>query len=284
MRSAEPAAPGAPPPSPVAFRPSLRVWLTGLLVGATALAVLTATLLFLPRMERQGMDDSRARVDKGLATVHRQLASDGDRALRLADESELLATRPALVEAFAGRDLPALNELLVQARNQFTGCPGGCTSAIAVVDENRMAVAEQPPRALYDYNRSWVVRNALRANQASPYRPQRGVDARATPANPLADLGLYVAYPIVIDGSPAGAVVILRVYNDALMQELADLTGLDVAVVKSDALIAGSRDVRALFQPPNVRPPAQRLAPVEPVHQIGEQRFVAASEPVRSWT
>ena len=54
-----------------------------------------------------------------------------------------------------------------------------------------------------------------------------GIDARRDAGEPLADLGLYAAYPIVIDSAPAGAVVILRVYNDGLMQELADLTGLD---------------------------------------------------------
>ncbi|HEX2326535.1 MAG TPA: ATP-binding protein [Chloroflexota bacterium] len=264
-------------------RPGLRLWLSVAMVAATTLAFSAAALLVLPQTERQGMEVTRARVDKGLAAVRRQVADDGDRALRLADEAELLAGRPALVEAFVNRDMPTLNELLVQARSQFGGCLNGCTSAIAIVDESKAAIAEQPSRPLYDYNQSWVVRNALRPNQPSPFRPQRGIDARRTPANPLADLGLFAAHPIVVDGAPVGAVVIVRVYNDGLMQELADLTGLDVAILTADSLIAGSRDVRSLFQPPRVRPPAQRLAPVGPVHQIGEQQFVAAADPVRSW-
>src|SRR6185436_5251414 len=41
--------------------------------------------------------------------------------------------------------------------------------------------------------------------------------------------------------------------------------------------------VRALFQPPRVRPASQRLAPVTPLHQIGDQTFVAASDSLRSW-
>jgi hypothetical protein len=46
-------------------------------------------------------------------------------------------------------------------------------------------------------------------------RPQRGIDARRTPANPLADVGLFAAQPIVVDGVPVGAVVVLRIFNDA---------------------------------------------------------------------
>ena len=124
-----------------------------------------------------------------------------------------------------------------------------------------MAIAEQPPRALYDYNQSWVVRNALRPNQPAPFRPQRGIDARRTPANPLADLGLFAAHPIVVDGAPVGAVVLVRVYNDGLMQELADLTGLDVAVLTADSLIAGSRDVRSPLPAPPGAPPGPAPGP-----------------------
>ncbi len=259
-------------------RPSLRVWVTGAFLAVTLPVMAIVALLALPRAEAQAVASARSRVDKGLIGVRRHLEA---RSLRLGDEAEILATRATLVEAFSSRDMAAVNDLLAAARSQFSGCPSGCLTSLAVVDEKGMALVEQPVRPLYDYSQSWVVRNALRESQPLPVRPARGIDARRTPNNPLNDLGLMAAFPIVVDGKPAGAVVLLRVYNDALMQELADFAGLDVAVITSDALIAGSRDVRALFQPPRVRPPAQRLAPVEPIHQLGEQTYVAAAEALR---
>src|SRR5205085_10971804 len=66
------------------------------------------------------------------------------------------------------------------------------------------------------------------------------------------------------------------------LQTLADTTGLDVAVLTSDMLLAGSRGVRVLFQPPHVRPPGQHLAPVSDVQRLGDATFIAGSDALRS--
>ncbi|MGH2355445.1 MAG: cache domain-containing protein, partial [Chloroflexota bacterium] len=263
------------PPRP-RLRPALRLWLTDGIVGLTLLGIGTAGFLAVQGAEARAIADARARVDKG-AVAARQLLDL--RQWRLGDQAELLASRPAVVEAFAAGDLPALNEALAAARGQFGAAN---VTALVVTDETGQAIAEQPPRPLYDYSQLAIVRTALRGNQPAPWRQQRGIEARPTANNPLNDLGLAAAFPIVVDGKPAGAVVLLRVFNDGLMNELAAATGLDVAVVTAGSLIAGSRDVRALFQPPQIRPPGQRLAPVAPIHEIGAQTYVASSQALRS--
>jgi PAS domain S-box-containing protein len=220
-------------------------------------------------------DAARERVDRGLQAVEKLLE---ERSRRLGDEAQALAQYQPLLEAFRSRDTQALNDLLAQARSFY-----GTTTAAIVVDERGQAVAEQPARSTpFDYSKLAVVRSALQPVQPATPPARRMIDARPTATNPLNDLGLTAAYPIMDGGRPAGAVVLLRAYNDALMDELAGATGLDVAVLTSDTLLAGSRNVRPLFLPPRIRPPGQRLAPVAPVHQLGDTTFIATSDPIRA--
>jgi two-component system phosphate regulon sensor histidine kinase PhoR len=257
------------------MRPGLRLSLLLLvsLIGAGGLALIVG--LALGAAEQDAVDAARARVDRGLTSVRRIM---DDRLLRLADQAQLLATQPALVEAFLNRDQAALSDLLAQARSQF-----GTTTAAAVVDEKMRSVADHPTRAPYDYSQLSIVRAFFTANQPAVIRPRYGIEARPTASNPLNDLGLAAAYPIISAGQHVGAVVLLQQFNDPLMQQLANATGLHVAVLTADTLIAGSKEVRDLFVAPRVRPPGQKLAPVEPRHRIGDVTFIATSEALRGW-
>ncbi len=269
----------APPPARRSKRFSRRPPLRLVLAAAAALWCLGGlgpiAYLSYQSAAARASDAARERVDKGLQAVEKLLE---ERSRRLGDEAQALAQYQPLVEAFRNRDAQALNDLLVQARNYY-----GTTTAAIVVDERGQAVAEQPVRSTpFDYSKLSVVRSALQPVQPATPPARRMVDARPTATNPINDLGLTAAYPIMDGGRPAGAVVLLRAYNDALMDELASATGLDVAVLTADTLLAGSRNVRPLFLPPRIRPPGQRLAPVAPVHQLGDTTFIATSDPIRA--
>jgi signal transduction histidine kinase len=256
-------------------RPGISLALVALVLLVGLGGTSAAALLALSTAQQRALDAAHARVDRGLASARRAM---DDRTARLGDQAQLLATQPAVVDAVGARDQQALGDLLAQARSQF-----GTTTAAAIVDEKGRSLADQPARAPYDYTTQNNVRRVLSTTQPLVTRAQTGIEGRPVPNNPLNDLSLAAAFPVVRDGKPIGAVVLMQALNDGFMQSLSDVTGLDVAVLTSDTLIAGSRDVRALFQPPHVRPPNQQLAPVGPTHQLGDATYVAASEAVRSW-
>ncbi|MBI3974718.1 MAG: PAS domain-containing protein [Chloroflexi bacterium] len=258
------------------WRPTLGVCVLVLILGICVGGVTLAGLASLAAAEQRAMELARGRIDRGLTAIQRVLA---ERQARLGDQAQLLAQQPRLLEAFAARDQQALSEILAAARTQF-----GSTSAAAVVDEKGRSIADHPPRQPYDYRKLAIMRAALSPGQPVVIRPRVGVEARPATTAPLADLGLAGAYPLLVDGQPAGAVVLLQAFNDAFLQTLADATGLDVAVLTPESLLAGSRELRALFPATEARPHGQRLTPVTPNHSIAGVGYVAAGSAIRSWT
>src|SRR5215213_2619088 len=174
--------------------PLLVLAFAALTIGATALA----GALSYWDTEARATAAAQVRVDRGNQVLTRLM---DERQRRLGDEAEWLALRTAVNDAFNARDIPALNDALVAGRSQFNTPTGNTTSAVAVLDEKGKALAEQPPRAAFDFSVMNPVRSALAAQQpATGTLQRRGVDARPTAAQPLNELGLVAAYPLMRDG------------------------------------------------------------------------------------